>query len=41
MTMEKRLRMTEERDDREKNFVLQYFRFGANAEAIRNFLKEK
>ena len=35
------LAMTEERADREKNFVLQYFRFGANAEAIRNFLKEK
>ena len=35
------LAMTEERANREKNFVLQYFRFGANAKAIRNFLKEK
>jgi hypothetical protein len=33
--------MTEERADREKNFVLQYFRFGAKALTIRNFIQRK
>jgi hypothetical protein len=36
-----RFKMIEERANREKNFVLQYFRFGAKALTIRNFFQRK